>query len=138
MPHMLIVRNVRYTTDQKINGKLRVASEPCKMQLHSSGNTVPVTTASIKSDLSKNHFSSFRRGADPRHYDPLAPLELQRHSEANTLMKKPRALECQRPLFLVFTGPRTHNTLLSIVYSELLSIMLDLSTVCLLHTRVTP
>jgi len=44
-------------------------------------------------------------------YDPLAPFELQRHSDANTRMKKPRALECQRPLFLVPADPRKHNTL---------------------------
>jgi hypothetical protein len=52
-------------------------------------------------------------------------------------MKKPRALECQRPLFLVLTGPRTHNTLISIVYSNSLNIMLDLSIVCLFHIRYT-
>jgi len=43
-------------------------------------------------------------------YDPLAPFELQRQRDANTRMKKPRALECQRPLFLVPADPRTQTT----------------------------
>jgi hypothetical protein len=127
-------------TSNKITTKLKIKSQlrpPAHIKMSCSQNGKDWVRPA-ESSQKCNCSSSSRHDGCPHHYDPLAPFELHRHSDANTRMKKPRALECHRPLFLVPADPTTHNTFIRIFYLTFYRVCLqDVSTGCV-YDRFIP